>query len=116
MANYRLGPITANTTGEAAFSVQVKKPRSLDTWFATLNARGSFGGGTLSYSISTDSGVTKTQLKDSTGVAYSTATADCVNIQLGVPSTNDPLKQMSVYVVVSGSTTPSIFVDVEDNT
>lgn len=112
MANYRT-TISANTTGTAI--VTVHKPRSLTEWVATINAYGTFGSGTLSYSLSTDGGTTKVALKDpSTGSAYSTTSADAINLNLGVA--NHLGREPIIYVVLSGATNPSITIDVMDNT
>ena len=80
---------------------------------ASINAFGTFGGGTLSYSISTNGGTTKTQIKDLTGIAYSTTTADCINVQFGVANHNG--SEPTLYAVLTGSTNPSITIDVLDN-
>lgn len=106
MAKYTTS-ITADGTNEIC---TVHKPRDLDAWVATLHAFGTFGGGTLSYQISTDGGTTKTTMKDLTGVAYSTTTADAINVELGV---GDNIK---IYAVLSGATNPAITVHVADNT
>jgi len=109
MANFRT-TISADTTGTAL--VTVNKPRILERYFATLNAYGTFGSGTLSYSLSTNGGTTKVPLKFN-GSAYSATSADAVNIELGVANVNGfaPI----IYAVLSGSTNPSITIDVEDN-
>ncbi len=111
MANFRT-TISADTAGTAICTVT--KPRTLSMWMATINAYGTFGGGTLSYSLSTNGGTTKTQQKDLTGVAYTTTTADTINMELGVANHNgaEPI----LYAVLTGSTSPSITIDVEDNT
>ena len=112
MANFRT-TLSANTSGTAI--VTVHKPRSLTNWFATVNAYGTFGSGTLSYSISTDGGTTKVALKDPiTGSAYSTASADAIDISLGVANHNG--REPILYAVLSGATNPSITIDVMDNT
>lgn len=111
MANYRT-TISANTTATAI--VTVHKPRTLTEWVATINAYGTFGGGTLSYLLSTDGGVTKTTMKDLTGIIYSTTSADNINVNLGVANHNgyEPI----IYAALSGATNPAINIDVLDNT
>lgn len=111
MANYRTS-IAADTTATAL--VTVKKPHSLTSYVATINAYGTFGSGTLSYSMSTDGGTTKVAMKDITGAAYSATANDTVNIELGVA--NHLGKEPIIYAVLSGSTNPTITIDVLDNT
>lgn len=113
MADYKAPLITVDGTYPIVY---VHKPRNATEWVATINAYGTFGGGTLSYSISTDGGTTKTQMKDLTGTAYSTTTADAINVILGVPSNNVAARQTILYAVLSGSTSPSLSIDVLDNT
>ncbi len=111
MANFRT-VIAADTAATAICTIT--KPRTLDSWFATLNAYGTFGGGTLSYLISTDGGTTKITQKDLTGVAYAATANDTVNMETGVANHNG--SEPILYVGLTGSTTPSITIDVEDNT
>lgn len=111
MANYRT-TIAANTTGTAI--VTVHKPRTLTEWFATFNAYGTFGGGTLSYAISTDGGTTKVAMKDISGSSYSATANDSVNISTGVSNHNG--REPIIYAVLTGATSPSITIDVLDNT
>lgn len=109
MANFR----TTITTNSTTAICTITKPRALTEWFATLNAFGTFGGGTLAYSISTDGGTTKVPMKDMSGTLYTTTANDAVNVATGVSNHNgfDPI----IYAVLSGATTPSITVDVLDN-
>lgn len=110
MANYRT-TITADTA--ATPLVVVGKPRSLTEWTATFNAYGTFGGGTLSYLISTDGGTTKTTMKDYSGTAYSATAADAIAVgPIGVANHNG--KQPIIYAALTGSTNPSITIDVLD--
>lgn len=111
MANYRT-TIAADTSATAICTI--KKAREHDAWFATLNAYGTFGGGTLSYLISTNGGTTKVTQKDLTGVAYGATANDTVNIETGVANHNG--SEPILYVGLTGSTAPSITIDVEDNT
>lgn len=111
MANYRT-TIAADTA--AAQITFIDKPRSLTSYFATLNAYGTFGSGTLSYLISTDGGTTKTTVKTISGTAYSATAADAVNIATGVA--NHLGKEPILYAALTGSTNPSITIDVLDNT
>lgn len=110
MANYRT-TLAASTTGTAI--VTVNKPRELTEWFATINAYGTFGGGTLSYALSTDGGTTKVTMKDLSGTAYSATANDVIDVALGVANVNG--KEPIIYAVLSGATNPSITIDVLDN-
>lgn len=111
MANFRV-TLTGNTTG--TLLCYITKPRALTEYFATLNAYGTFGGGTLSYGISTDGGATIVTQKDLSGVAYSATSNDTVNIMMGVANHNG--QEPRLYAILAGSTAPSITIDVEDNT
>ena len=103
--------LSGNTTG--TLIVKALKPRDLNYWCATLNAYGNFGGGTLSYAISTDGGNTLVILKDYGGATYTATANDVVPIgPIGTGSTNSdaPL----IYAVLSGATAPSLTIDVMD--
>lgn len=113
MANYRIA-LTADTA--ATLLCDVHKPRSLDDFFATLNAYGGFGSGTLSYLLSTDGGTTKTTMKDISGSAYSTTAADAVNVAMGVANHNTSGQIVQIYAALSGSTNPTLTIDVLTNT
>ncbi len=110
MANFR----TIITADGTTAIVTVGKPRALTEWLATFNAYGTFGSGTLSYSLSTNGGTTKVGMKDLSGAAYSTTANDAINVVLGVA--NHLGFEPIVYAVLTGSTNPSITIDVLDNT
>lgn len=111
MANFRT-TLPANTAATAICTAH--KPRELTEWFATINAYGTFGSGTLSYKISTDGGTTKVAMKDISGSSYSATADDVINVSTGVA--NHLGKEPIIYAVLSGATNPSITIDVMDNT
>lgn len=111
MANYRT-TLIADTAGTAI--VTCTKPRTLTEWMATINAYGTFGGGTLSYKISTNGGTTKVAMKDISGSSYSATADDVINVATGVANNNG--KEPIIYAVLTGSTNPNIVIDVMDNT
>lgn len=114
MANYRT-ILTVDAAATHLFTAH--KPRELTDFMATLNAYGTFGSGTLSYLLSTDGGTTKTTMKDISGSAYSTTTADAVNISLGGGGNHNVTNQQTIiYAGLTGSTNPSITIDSLTNT
>lgn len=110
MANFRY-TITENGTTQLCTCA---KPRTLQTWFAMLNAYGTFSGGMLTYQVSTNGGTTKVNLKDYSGTVYTATADDAVTMDLGVASING--REPILYAVLTGAGTPSITIDVMDNT
>lgn len=113
MANTRT-TIAADTA--AVKLCTVRRPQSVgQLWGALIHAYGTFGGGTLSYLLSTDGGTHKTTIKDGSGVNYSTTAADGFPIS-GIGAASNNGAEAIIYAALTGSTSPSIAIDVLDNT
>lgn len=113
MANIRT-TLSADTA--ATKICTVRRPQSSGLpWEALVHAYGTFGSGTLSYLISTDGGTTKTTMKDASGSSYSTTAADAIPMgPIGAASNNGA--EVIIYAALTGSSSPSIKIDVIDNT
>lgn len=96
-----------------AFLCNVVKPRNLPIWQATVYIYGTFGGGTVALQSSPNGGTTKLALKDFSGTAFTATADDNIPIQLGTGDKNSD--RVKLYAVLTGSTAPSITIDVLDN-
>ncbi len=85
-----------------------------NNWQATVFIYGTFGSGTMAIKLSPDGGTTKLATKDWTGTAISTATAALFTTQ-PVGNGSHLSDFITVYASLSGSTNPSITVDIFDN-
>lgn len=106
---------TLSAQSTSVYVCDITKPRELDTWFANACAAGTFGGGTVTWNISFDSGVTLIPLtQDGTATAASQTAAGALNLRSGhaatVATTNAKL-----YASVGAATNPAITLIVFDN-
>lgn len=111
MAKYTITLTTA--AGADIFVCHVKKKREFEQWTATFIPYGTFGGGTLNYYISSDGGVTKIPLYDSSGTAITSTANDNFTVNLGGGSTNSDSPE--IYATLSGSSGATVVLDVFDN-
>lgn len=112
MAKYSVS-ITADTTG--TFVCNVKKKRGLHSYKYTIMAYGStFGSGTVAWFVSPDSGTTLIAMTDLTDTALTMTANKMFDGELGgVSSHNNDV--LSIYVKMTGSTSPSVTAVVYDN-
>ena len=106
---------TTTFTADATLT-ELKKciqTRGKDAYTATLQIDGTFGAGTLALFLSLDGGTTKTALKDVSGTAYTTTTADIFRVTLDV--TGSDIEKTFIYGSLSGATAPNLKVIVCDN-
>ncbi len=84
-------------------------------WFGFgILARGTFGGGTLSFFVSDDDGATLIPLKDLTRSAITFTGNDYIDGDIrGTTSTNSDV--FEIWATLSGATSPSITVNIRDN-
>lgn len=109
--------LSANTAGTAVYTLQKS---AYDTPLTvSLAAYGTFGSGTLTYSISYNNGTTLIPLKLENGTTYSTSTNDVIVFggvsprnNFGLPDTTNGIK---IYAVLTGATGPSITIVATDN-
>lgn len=103
--------ITTNTTTQIA---SVALPHAGNSgYIASVAMFGTFGSTTITLSLSTDGGTTKTGLKDLTGTAYSITAADVVSI--GPIGAIRDVGATLLYAVTTGGSGASITVTVDDN-
>ncbi len=111
MAKYSVS-ITADTTG--TFVCNVVKKRSQPDFGYTIMAYGSgFGGGTVAWFVSPDAGTTLIAMTDWTDTAVSMTANKMFKGSLDTGSHNTD--KLSIYVKMTGSTTPSVTAAVYDN-
>lgn len=110
MAKYT-ATITGNTAGTRICTV--KKQRGLAEWRALLMAYGTFGGGTVAWNVSPDNGTTLVAMTDLIDTVITMTSNKMYNSSLTTGANNSDL--ISIWVVVTGSTTPSITVTAYDN-
>ncbi len=91
----------------------VHRRRDAQTWEGTYNVTGSFGGGTLTFKLSTDGGTTKNPMQDASGNTMTLAAAGNFNTKVGSGSKNSDMPQL--WITMSGSTSPAVTVDLIDN-
>lgn len=108
--------ISADTSGTFLASVHRRRdaPHYLATCLIYGGGGNNFGSGTVSLHLSPDGGTTLIPINDLSGnPVATTGNLSLPKIELGNPSTNtDTLK---IYVVVSGSTSPTIKINWYDN-
>lgn len=106
--------LTANTGGNGTFVCHCKKKRDNPSYKYTIMAYGTFGSGTLTWYVSPDQGATVIAMTDLTDTALSMTSNKMFDGELGgVSSKNSDV--LSIYVQLSGSTSPSITAAVYDN-
>ena|SRR6185437_13184733 len=105
---------TVTVTGDGDFYIaDVNKKRGLTEWLGTFNAYGTFGGGTITFKISTDGGTTKVPLQDYQGNSITLSANGNFNSVLGNASTNSGAPKL--YATMAGSSSPSVVVDLLTN-
>lgn len=110
MAKYTAALTAQNTN---TLVCKVRKPRTLDFYFVTLLASGTFGSGTVTFNASLDGGVTLIPLKDALGNAATLTAAGNVNLTLGTPNDKDDV--LAIYASIATATNPSIAISAFDN-
>jgi len=105
--------VTITADGDT-FICDVNKKRDLVQWFAFVNVYGSsFGGGTVTLKISTNGGTTKVAMMDASGSPITSTAADNYTINVAGGCKNDDAPK--IYASMSGSTNPSVTLDLLDN-
>lgn len=105
--------VTIKADTAKTYVCDMKKSREYWCWFATLVAQGTFGGGTIAWFYSIDSGTTLISLNDLLGNPITQTTNSGVNSQFGSGNTNTDNPQL--YVTMTGSTSPNVLVACLDN-
>lgn len=110
MAKYT---VTISGNGDTQIC-NIKRPSGADNWVGTVFIYGTFGSGTITLQLSPNAGTTKITAKDSSGTAV-TATANDIRVipVSGTGSSNS--ENISIWVNMAGSTSPSVTVEVWDN-
>jgi hypothetical protein len=106
------GTITAD--GATAICVIDRRRSDANNWQGTIFIGGTFGSGTVKVQFSPDGGITKFDASDWSGnPMYTSENAMFVN----QPMSNGDRNQdyITLYAVMSGSTSPSVTVTVFDN-
>lgn len=101
------------TTNNTFFVCNVKKKRLQPRFDYTIMAYGTFGGGTVTWYVSPDQGTTLIAMTDLTDTAVSMTTNKMYDGSLCASSHNDDV--LSIYAILSGSTSPSITIALYDN-
>lgn len=106
---------TTLATNATAFIGTLHKPRALTQWSATFYAKGTFGGGTLSWLWSDDgTTVSLLPLTDYSGTAITSTANDSFNVNFGNGSLNND--QPKFYgTLAGGSSLASITFGYYDN-
>lgn len=97
----------------AILLTQAVAPRGKLTYDYLIQAGGNFGGGTLTFLISLDGGTTKNSLRDASGNAYSTITAD--TFSGSIPAKTNIGQEPIIYAALTGSTSPNLNIVLVDN-
>lgn len=107
---------TVNTLSAQNTSVLVakaNKPRSADTYYASIFVSGTFGNGTVSLQGSPDGGTTKITLADANGDAMTFTANGMKNVSLGCA--NKISEELEIYASIATATSPAISIAVFDN-
>lgn len=107
---------TFTLTTAAPGPIKIAAPNGLRKtyWTATIFTTGTFGGGTVAYTVSPDNGVTSIPLKNSAGTAY-TATANDYQSSGNLGGSNNNSGDFSIWATLTGSTGATVTVTVFDN-
>lgn len=105
---------TLTVDSDTAICVIERRRAGTNAWQATVFTYGTFGSGTVLLKASPDGGTTKLALKDFNGTAISSTAASVFNTQ---PFGNGThlMDYITIYASLTGSTNPSITVDLFDN-
>lgn len=111
MAKYT---VTVSADGDVAICQIDRRRADTNAWQASVFAYGTFGSGTLVLKASPDGGTTKVAMKDFTGTAISGTAAYTFNTQ---PMGNGShlADFITIYVSMSGSSSPAVTVALFDN-
>lgn len=105
---------TLSADGDTQICQIDRKRADTNNWQATVFMYGTFGSGTLLIKFSPDQGTTKLAVKDWNGTAISATSSAVFAMQ---PAGNGSAlgDYITVYASMSGSTNPSVKVDLFDN-
>lgn len=114
MAKYTATIIAQNT---AIYVCDIIKPRHADEWFANAMASGAvFGGGTVTWNMSFDSGTTLIPMtQDGTATAATQTAAGSVNLRSGHLQSTVGVPPAKIYASIATATTPTIPLTVFTN-
>lgn len=104
--------ITLTAQNTATKVCPVRKAREHWMWLGTLTAQGTWGGSTLAWYVSFDSGVTLIPIKDITDTLVSFTSNASINIQLGTSRNNTDEPQ--IWAELSGGSGANLTVSVFD--
>lgn len=105
--------LAANTGAGGVKICNVVRNRNLQEWRGLLMAYGTFGSGTVAWYISPDNGTTLIAMTDLTDAAITMTTAKAYDSSLTTGSKNTD--KISIWVVLSGATSPALNIVVYDN-
>jgi len=91
----------------------VQRRAESDSYMATINAAGTWGGGTITWKISFDNGATKNIMKDESATNVTSTADDMFNCNLGNGGTN--IDAPIIYASMAGSAGASVVVTLVDN-
>lgn len=104
---------TLSAQNTSVLVANITRRSDANSWEANACATGTFGGGTVSFQISFDSGTTKYTLnQDGTNSAASLTAAGCINLRVGNSERNSSIQ---LYATIGAATTPTITITVADN-
>lgn len=95
---------TVTFTGDGTKLIGTAYSRGI--WQGLISASGTWGGGTISWYWSPDSGTTKYAIKDFVGVAETSSANDSFFVKL--PNNVNTNGTIKIYGILAGSSTPSI--------
>ena len=109
---------TLTVDGDTAICMVERRRGDMNAWQARVFVYGgggnNFGSGTVALKASPDGGTTKIAMKDFTGTAITGTAAYTFNTQpMGNPSHLSD--NITIYASLSGSSSPTIIVDLFDN-
>jgi hypothetical protein len=106
---------TLSAQNTNVYVCDIERSRAFDSWFANCCVSGTFGGGTVTFLLSFDNGVTLLPMHmDGTNVNAAHTTAACLNLRLGGEITK-PSSPVKLYASIGAATTPSVAITVFDN-
>jgi len=101
------------TTNTSTLLSQAKRSADKESYFGSIFATGTWGGGTMTFQASPDGGTTKVTLLDQSGAAVSLTANGMVNIELG--SGSSTTDDIGIYANLSGSAGATLAVTIFDN-
>ncbi len=104
---------TINTQNTTVYLCTIKKKRDLGSWLGAMLIYGTFGGGTVTWYISPDGGITLIPWKDISGSTYVSKVNENFTTNWGNGSTNSDMPQ--IYIGIGTATNPNITIDCYDN-